>query len=156
MLCVQLAELVCEGLECGIVEEGELLGACLKISRVHAISSVSLCLLLVDEDIVSQLLLKQHISWPHAVFPTMVLTNLKETKIKGFLSIHSRGHAVLSQKERHIGNKHESRYKKGIKKLFRNLPPQKLLTILTQTYIKRSLNRIILMGAIVLILVITE
>lgn len=53
----------------------------------------------------------------------MVLTNLKEIKIKGFLSIHSRGHAVLSQQERHIGNKHESRYKKGIKKLFRNLPP---------------------------------
>lgn len=53
MLCVQLAELVCEGLECGIVEEGELLGARLKISRVHAISSVPLCLLLVDEDIVS-------------------------------------------------------------------------------------------------------
>lgn len=49
--------------------------------------------------------------------------NLKKHEIKGFLSINFHGHAVLSQQESHTGNKNESRYKKGIKKLFRNLLP---------------------------------
>lgn len=103
MLCLQLVELVCEGLEgVALLKKMSRWGWFWDFKSPYHFQ-FSFCPLLINQDIIPQLLLKQYVSLPHAVFLASVTM---DSKLKGCLCI-----AVLSQQERNMGNKHESRYK---------------------------------------------
>lgn len=69
-----------------------------EISKVHAMSSCSLGLVLVDLDIGSQLLLQRHAYLPAAMAPTtVVMDSASELETSLNSSIYCFGHGVASQ-----------------------------------------------------------